>query len=66
MTTALLTSQQVADALQVHRSTVHRWVTAARLEPAQVIHLDGREDGARVYLFDPDYIADVAASWRRG
>lgn len=63
MTQALLTSQQVADALQVNRSTVHRWVAANRLETAQVIHLDGREDGARVYLFDPEYIADVAARW---
>lgn len=61
MTTTHMTSQQVADALKVHRATVHRWVTRGLLEPAQVIHLDGRDKGARVYLFDPEYIAELAA-----
>jgi hypothetical protein len=61
MTTAPLTSQQAADALRVHRATVHRWVSRGLLEPLQVIHLHGDEDGAKVYLFDPEYIAELAA-----
>lgn len=64
MSNVLLTSQQAADVLKVHRSTVHRGVASGQLEPAQVIHLDGSETGARLYLFDPEYIAELAARWR--
>lgn len=60
-----LTSQQTADALGVHRSTVHKWVRAGLLTPAQVVHLDGREQGAKVYLFDAEYVERVAVAMAR-
>lgn len=76
MSPRLMTSQQAADVLRVHRSTVHRAVTSGKLEPAQTIYLDDdtaterTEDqksespkGPRLYLFDPDYIAELAAAW---
>lgn len=60
MTTARLTSQQTADALRVHRSTVHRWVSQGKLQAAEVIHLGG----VAVYQFDADYISELAARQR--
>jgi len=54
----LMTSQQTADALRVHRATVHRWVAKGLLVPAQVIHLDAQ--GSKVYLFDAERIGELA------
>lgn len=60
MTAEMMTSQQVADTLRVHRATVHRWVSKGLLEPAQVIHLEGHEAGSKVYLFDAETIRQLA------
>lgn len=60
MTSHRLTSQQTADALRVHRSTVHRWVAQGKLEAAEIIHLGG----VVVYQFDADYVDALAARQR--
>jgi predicted site-specific integrase-resolvase len=61
MTTATrLTSQQTADALGVHRATVHRWVTQGKLQPAEIIQLGE----VTVYQFDAAYVAELAARQR--
>lgn len=60
MTTARMTSQQTADALRVHRTTVHRWVAQGKLQAAEIIHLGA----VTVYQFDADYISELAARQR--
>lgn len=75
MTQRMLTSQQTATVLRVHRSTVHRWVLRGLLEPAQVITIPAAPDGEpndlpddmadrKIYLFDAAYIAQLAARQR--
>lgn len=58
----LWTSQQAADALSVHRSTVHRWVARGLLEPAQIIDAGG----VQLYLFEPAYIGELVKLQRTG
>lgn len=60
MTSPLMTSQQVADAMKVHRSTVHRWVTKGLLTPAQVVDVPG-ESAMKLYLFDPQLVSELAS-----
>lgn len=60
MTEQRLTSQQTADRLRVHRSTVHRWVADGKLQPAQVVHLGD----VTAYLFDAAYVEELAARQR--
>lgn len=58
--TERLTSQQTADRLRVHRSTVHRWVSEGKLQAAQVVHLGS----VTAYLFDAEYVAELASRQR--
>lgn len=55
-----LTSSQVADALGVHRSTVHRWVKGGALEPAWVIP----HASSHSYFFETGAVRDFARANR--
>lgn len=49
----LLTTGQIADLLQVHRTTVHHWEKAGKIVPVTTAN------GVR--LFSPDVIEDLLA-----